>query len=739
MDEAQYIAQLQQGDTLLTRGDWNDAFAHFEQMYLRHGAEPNVLFGMGVSSAQRGDHQRAARLIADACLRRLVLEWLVWLARAYDQLNYVLPAYVILYFLVVRQKNAPDHIIRLYVRTQERMRMEFLQRKIDAPTFAGPLAPTPAAREIQRKVANLLKEEKNVEALAVAIKALRQFPENPYLLQNAGLAEKRLRQYEKALVYYLRAFVQNPLDEGIITNIGNLLVAAQSPQEAMLLLEAGAIIRREDGLLWGNLAVAYNAMRVAPWEGEFAARRALEYAPDNASHWGALSSALARQGRMAESLVAWDEVVKCDPSKRFDNLFQIQYAEHLSADEVASHHLHFGEQLSAKVTQLLRPFDNVTGDATRKLRMGWVSGDLKAHPVAYFVEPLLLNIDRQQIEIFLYQNAREDEVSLHFKQHCDRWLNVEALDDDALEAQIREDCIDILWDLSGHTAHNRLNVFARRSAPVQLTWLGHPNTSGLKTMDWRLTDAFCDPPGADHRYAEKLLRLTTHATYAPLVKTPELRNFSEYAVNETPALAVGQLTFGCCNNLSKISDTAVRLWSEILMQVKDSRLLLEAPGLHQREFCRNVIARFESHGVAAERLLLISRVNEMQYKRYHDIDIALDPFPYNGGTTTCDLLWMGVPLVTLAGDSCVSRLGVSFLSNIGHPEWIAATHDEYVRIAATLAADIHRLNRIRLGLRAEVEASPLMNGAAFAREVEQSMRQIWTQYAAASKKGVCVT
>jgi predicted O-linked N-acetylglucosamine transferase (SPINDLY family) len=282
---------------------------------------------------------------------------------------------------------------------------------------------------------------------------------------------------------------------------------------------------------------------------------------------------------------------------------------------------------------------------------------------------------------------------------------------------IRQDQIDILVDLALHTAGNRLLVFARKPAPVQVTYLAYAGTSGLSAMDYRLTDPFLDPPGSnDAHYSEKSFRLPkTYWCYAPTC--PEI------PVGPLPALLCGEVTFGSLNNFSKITAPVLALWNQVLQAVPGSRLLLYAQeGSHRQR----TLERLAQNGIDPQRVRFVGRRPIADYYRgYHEIDIALDPFPFAGGTTSCDTLWMGVPLVSLCGHTAVARAGSSLLSNLGLPELIARTPEDYVRIAAELAGDLPRLAELRSTLRARMEASPLMDAPAFARDIEAAYRQMW--------------
>jgi predicted O-linked N-acetylglucosamine transferase (SPINDLY family) len=303
------------------------------------------------------------------------------------------------------------------------------------------------------------------------------------------------------------------------------------------------------------------------------------------------------------------------------------------------------------------------------------------------------------------------------RQHTDHWRSIVGLSDEQVAELIRQDQIDVMVDLTLHAARNRLLVFARKPAPVQVTYLAYAGTSGLSTMDYRLTDPFMDPAGVnDAHYAEHSFRLPkTYWCYAPTC--PEI------PVGPLRALAGGGVTFGSLNNFSKINPSVLELWIKILHAVPGSRLVLHA---HEGSHRQRVLDLMARAGITPERLSFAGRRSIADYYRgYHEIDIALDPFPFAGGTTSCDALWMGVPLVSLCGQTAVARAGLSLLSNVGLPELVAHTAEDYVRIAAELAGDLPRLAELRATLRARMEQSPLMDAPAFARDIEAAYRTMW--------------
>jgi predicted O-linked N-acetylglucosamine transferase (SPINDLY family) len=357
-----------------------------------------------------------------------------------------------------------------------------------------------------------------------------------------------------------------------------------------------------------------------------------------------------------------------------------------------------------------------------------VSGDFKAHAVAYFAEAVLTHHDRHAFELYGYSNtATEDAVTQRLQGLFDHWRSIRTLDDDQAADLIAKDGIDILIDLSGHTADNRLLVFARKPAPIQISWLGYPNTTGLRAMNYRLTDGYAEPAGMTEQYnVETLWRLPdVFCCYTPCINNPERRHSPELNVHATPALKNGYVTFGSFNNLAKMSPPVVALWARLLQTLPGARLMLEAAGLDTDLLRKQVIDQFTSHGIQMDQLILRGRTPAQQYVLYNEVDIALDPFPCNGGTTSFDTLWMGVPLITLAGQTFVSRMGVSLLSNLGLTDLIAQTEDQYIEIALDLATNIERLNALRQSLRPRMETSPLMDQPRFVRNLETALRDMF--------------
>ena len=525
------------------------------------------------------------------------------------------------------------------------------------------------------------------------------------------------------------ALLDEPHNWITVNNIADIFCSVRNTQNALDFALAAVNLRPNLPSAWINLSAAFENLGLH-WEASKACREAIKLSPKDGLAWTNLGNSLKNSGRSSEAVAAYREAVNCQPgnvSLWSNYLFGILYDETASEADIARETFKFGEYWEPKI----RPIDHAARlrkGVPARLRVGFVSADIRSHPVAYFFEPLLEHLDREQFEVFIYDNyVTEDIVTQRLKGFADSWHNISALKDADFVKLVVKDRVDILVDMSGHTARNRLLAFAHKPAPVQVTWLGHPATTGLKRMDWRVTDPQLESADAEAFYSERLYSSDFGMCYAPLVKTPELRDAPAYHVNPTPALLNGYVTFGSCNNLAKINRNVTRCWSRILSSVPGSKLLLESPGIEQHEFRKKVVSDFAEFGVEEGRLILCNRDSKFQYLRYHDIDIALDPFPYGGGTTSCDLMWMGIPLVTLTSQTIMGRAGTGLLRMLGRPEWIAASEDDYVAIAADLASDVSALNQIRHGLRPQMERGVLMDGPRFASKFAEAFQYMFRE------------
>ncbi|MCC7167940.1 MAG: tetratricopeptide repeat protein, partial [Rhodospirillales bacterium] len=452
--------------------------------------------------------------------------------------------------------------------------------------------------------------------------------------------------------------------------------------------------------------------------------KAIALDPNRAGARVNLANALMAEGRIPGALAAlrWAMMMRPDDPVAHQNLLMgMNYDETCSAASLAAESRRWGDRFGGG---LAAPSYGNGTEAERGLRVGFVSADFRRHSVAYFLEPALEALAGDRITSVLYSDVtRPDGVTQRLQKLAQEWRDLAGVSDHALAELVRKDGIDILVDLSGHTAGNRLLAFARAPAPVQLSWLGYPATTGLAAIGWRLTDGFADPEGmseADH--SERLYRLPGFLCDRPDADAPE--------PSPLPALPNGHVTFGSFNALAKLSERDVGLMAAILKKVAGSKLLLKARPLADPGVKKRVIERFARHAIEPERLELIGRAESIgeHLGLYGRIDVALDPVHYNGTTTTCEALWMGVPVVTLAGNRHASRVGASLLSRANLKEDITASDAAYVERAAQLAGDLDALANRRASLRAALKASPLLDAPAFGRHLEQAFRAIWKEW-----------
>jgi predicted O-linked N-acetylglucosamine transferase (SPINDLY family) len=436
-------------------------------------------------------------------------------------------------------------------------------------------------------------------------------------------------------------------------------------------------------------------------------------------------------GRLEEGIAAFDRALARQPDSiklQSNRLFVLNYAKLLDREALFDEHRRWGAQHEERMRRHWIPFRRDL-DPDKRLRIGYVSPDLRDHPVAAFIEPLLRAHDRGAFEIHCFDTSgvAEDHVTARMKPHADVWRRVGDLGDEALAGTIRASGIDVLIDLSGHTGSNRLLAFAMKPAPIQATWLGYLNTTGLAAMDYRITDDYLDPEGTSERFhTETLFRIPNHACFSPSPESPP--------ASPPPAAREGVVTFGSVNQWPKVNDEVKDVWAALLKNVDRSRLVVVARGGQNPAFRDRIVAHFVSRGVGAEQIRVTPALPHRQFlELLADIDITLDPFPYGGGTTTMHSLWMGVPVVTLAGATAFARNSIGPLSEVELGQLIAETPDHYVEIAAGLARSLPGLAQLRTSLRERLLASPLMDERRFARNMELALTAMWRNHCAGAK------
>ena len=453
-------------------------------------------------------------------------------------------------------------------------------------------------------------------------------------------------------------------------------------------------------------------------------RRAIALDPSYAEAWTNLGIALQRQSRLAGAAAAYRHALEVDPGNRSTHshlLFCLSHTSDCDPETFAREHSRWAER-HADGRAPVGDFQGREFDPDRRLRIGYVLPDFRHHPVASFIEPLLEAHDRDAFEVVCYADvARPDEVTKRLRSLADRWVDSRDRSDDEFAGQVYVDEIDILVDLAGHTRDHRLLAFARRPAPVQATYLGYANTTGLAAIDYRITDAWADPPGmTEHLHSEELARLPHgFLCYGPPPYAPPSP--------ERPRREPGRVVFGSFNKASKLTPEVIALWSPLLRELPEARIVLKSVSFSDAAAQDDYYDRFAEHGVAAGRVELLPPVvaPAEHLATYERVDIALDPFPYGGATSTCEALWMGTPVVTLAGLSHAGRVGVSLLHAVGLDELIAGSTDGYVAIAKALALDPDRLAGLHGSLRERMRGSPLCDAARSARDLEDAYRAMW--------------
>lgn len=561
------------------------------------------------------------------------------------------------------------------------------------------------------------------EALESIDKAVALVPEGPWGHVNRGNALKDLKRFPEAIAAYDRALLLQPSMHEAWNNMADALQLAGDSAQALAAAERALELDPSDPAVLNTLGTLY-AVQKRPVEAESMMRRALAIEPENAVFWLNMGNVLSEVG---DKIDCYRKALALKPDfeqAQSHLVFHLNYSPEPSPDELLRQARHYGAMLAARITPRVH-WDNERSP-DRALRVGIVSADLCQHPVSYFLEATLMAAKDKNFVWLAYSNTeKEDEVTALMRTRFDHWCDAGKLTDQALIERITEDRIDLLLDLSGHTAGHRLPVFAAKPAPVQATWLGYVGTTGVDAIDYLIADPHVLPEGEDSHCVETPWRLPE--CYMSFTRPPFVID-----VSEPPVLSKGYPTFGCFNNLAKVNDRVLDLWARLLLAVPDARLLLRAKQLGNESTRQRVLDRFTAAGVDTARIetggSLPSR--EAGMAEYARVDIALDPFPYTGATTSAEALWMGVPVLTLKGDRFIARVGESFNRNLGLSDWIATDPDDYIARAARLCRDVDELKRQRQTLRVRGAASPLGNPVWFANQLETALRGMWKRYCA---------
>jgi len=561
-----------------------------------------------------------------------------------------------------------------------------------------------------------------------AIVAFRQSVAlNPGYLEahsNLGLALRNKGQLDEAIAAYRQVIALKPsLPQGH-NNLGVALSRKGQLDEAIAAFRQ-AIARKSDyAEAYSNLGLVLRKKGRLD-EAIAACQQAIALKSNYAEAHNNLGVASKDQGRLDEAIAAFRRAVALRPNypeAHSNLLYALLYHPAYDSKTIAEEHRLWNQQHAEPLQKFIQPHPN-DRSPDRRLRIGYVSPYFREHCQSFFTVPLFAHHNHEQYEIFCYSDvSRSDGITERLRSYADAWRITVGQSDHQIAESVRQDRIDILVDLTMHMANSRLLAFARKPAPVQVTWLAYPGTTGVSAIDFRPTDPYLDPPGEhDAFYSERSIHLPdSFWCYDPLTNEP--------AVNSLPAESNGFITFGCLNNFCKVNEGVLGLWSRVLKAVDRSRLILLAPeGSHRRY----VLDIFEREGITADRIELVQPRPRSRYLQlYQRIDIGLDTFPYNGHTTSLDSFWMGVPVVTLVGQTVVGRAGLCQLTNLSLPELITSTPEEYLQIVTALANDFSRLRVLRHTLRERITSSPLMDAPRFARNIETAYREMWRKWCA---------
>ncbi len=587
---------------------------------------------------------------------------------------------------------------------------------------------SPKAYPYFYNLANMLSKKGELDEAVLHYRtAIRLKPDYAVAYNNLGLVLTKQGDRPGAKTCFEKAIQLNPRYADPHYNLGLEWKAEGALGRAIASYKAAIRIRPNYADAYYNLGNAY-ALVQRPAEAVAAHTEAARIRPDNPLIYTNLGGELLKLGRLKEGVAAFQEALRLNPSDVLTRSNLILAHCYMTSDPAE---IYAQCEQWEKVHGVQRRgdlgFSSRDRSPGRRLRVGYVSADFRHHAAAYWIEPLFAAHQHRDFCIYCYSNSdSSDAVTDRLKRHADVWIECAELNDEALIARIQQDQIDILVDLSGHTDGNRLPVFARKPVPVQVSWFGFPVSTGLSAMDYRFSDAYMDPPGeVEQFYSEKLIRLQRfYAAFLPEPIAPP--------VGESPCVRNGYVTFASLNSLAKITPDMYRLWAKILGAAPNSHMLIQSAGLDDHALANSLRGIFEAEGIAASRLSLRGWTSLEQFLRLGQVaDVVLDPFPFNGGVTSCQALWMGLPLVTMEGESAASRVGASLLSHMGLPHLVAGSLEQYATIAVSLSQDTHNLQTLRASMRDRMSAAGLLDGVGLAREVENAYRTMWQTWCSA--------
>ncbi len=564
------------------------------------------------------------------------------------------------------------------------------------------------------------------DVLPARLRLAELCPEDVDNLNTLGLALTTQGRLVDAEYAFRRILLRQPAHVSGLSNLGLVLQRRQRLQDAEVVLRQCIAVAPDFPIAHLNLSVVLDEMGRAA-AAEVAVRRALALRPDFIQAHNSLGFLLKDQGRVAEALASTQRALALapqDPHVHSNLLFLLNYDADRSAEEIFAAYRHYDEVMAQPLRRFWQPHAN-SRQWPRRLRVGYVSPSFTQHSTRHFLEPLLQHHDHARIEVVAYCESAQapDATTLRYQDYFDHWVSTTGLSDEALAQRIRDDGIDVLVDIAGHTRGNRLGMFAHKPAPVSLHWLDYGYTTGVSAIDYYLTDQDCAPPGSEHLFAEAPWRLPGPAqVFRPGTEMGE--------EGPLPALRNGFVTFATLTRAIRINHHCIRVWSKILQRVPDAQLVIDSGNFQDPVAQAAMAARFAEHGIAPERLRI--GCHSPPWELMRGIDIGLDCFPHNSGTTLFEMLHQGVPYVTLRGRPSVGRLGGAILRAVGHLEWATDTEDAYVDAAVALASDLPALAQVRASLRQAMLEGPLRDEAGFARHVEDAYGQMFARWAASA-------
>jgi len=586
----------------------------------------------------------------------------------------------------------------------------------------------PDYAEVYNNLGNILKDlDRLDEAVECYQKAIKLKPDCVETYNILGKVLKDQGKLSEAISCFKEALRLNPDDaELYYYNMGVTFQHKRELDEAIACYKAALKLKPDHVEAHNNLGNVFRDQGKLS-QAVSCFKEALRLEPDCAEVYNNLGRAFSDMGRVSQTIECFQKALQLNPNSAVlhsNLLFSLHYHTPVDPAWLFSQHQQWDRQHASPFVAGIKQFTN-TRTLNRRLRIGYVSPDFRVHSVGYFIEPILASHDPSAFEIFCYSNvSRPDSITNRLKGLVSHWQDIVGMSDKQAAGLIRNDKIDILVDLAGHTGMNRMLLFARKPAPIQVTYLGYPNTTGLATMDCRVTDSWADPPNqTEHLHTEELIRLKHgFLCYKPPEESP--------AVADLPARKLGRITFGSFNALQKINQDVVSVWSKILTSVANARLILKSKAFSDHSTQERLRSMFAKNGVSDKQVNFFGHTKSIaeHFEMYNSIDIGLDTFPYNGTTTTCEAMWMGVPVITLAGEAHVSRVGVSLLSNIGLAELIAESTEGYVKKAVQLANDPDRLQYLRSNLQPIIAQSSLLDARGFTRSLEKAYRKMWHRW-----------